>query len=110
MVLVSDEENNVSATYNLRTTDELFDEEHNLVYPILRVKRVSRPKDAEHWEVTAGDDVIVTIKRSSLTNGDAALLYSVEGIKFLLDEVKRGNKSAIKIKEALQAFRRNLKK
>jgi hypothetical protein len=110
MVLVSDEENNVSTTYNLRTTDELFDDQQNIVYPILRVKRINKPKDNERWEVTSGDEVVVVIKRSSLTNGDAALLYSADGIKFLLDQVKSGNRSAVKIKESLQEYRRLMKK
>ena len=110
MVLVSDEENNVSATYNLRTTDELFDEQQNVVYPILRVKRLCRPKDNERWEITSGDELVVTLKRSVLANVDAELLYSADGIKFLLDTVKKGNRSPAKIKEALQEYRRKLQK
>ena len=106
MTLVQDHENNVSATYNLKTIDELYDEQKDIVFPMLRIKRVSRPKNNERWEIIENGEIKLSLKRSALTNVDAEFLYTVDGIKFLLEQFKVGVRTIGKIKESLQSHRK----
>ncbi len=107
MISVSDETaNNVSATYNLRTADELYDEQKDIVYPIIRIKRITRPRKNERWEIIENDEVCLSIKRNTLTNTDANFLCTVDGIKFVLSEFKNGARTAGKLRESLRKFRK----
>jgi hypothetical protein len=78
----------------------------NIVYPTIRIKRISRPKNSERWEIIQNGDVCLSIKRSTIANRDAEFLYTIDGIRFLLEEFKKGSRTVSKIKEALQARRK----
>jgi hypothetical protein len=106
MTLVQDQDHNVSATYNLKTIDELYDEQKDIIFPMLRIKRVSRPKNNERWEIIENGVVLLSLKRSTITNIDAEFLYTVDGIKFLLERFKSGARTIGKLKESFQARRK----
>jgi hypothetical protein len=107
MTLVHDEDhNNVSATYNLRTIDELYDEQKDIIFPVLRIKRISRPKNSERWEIIENGETRLSLRRSTITNADAEFLYTTDGVKFLLEQFKSGARTIGKLKESLQAHRK----
>lgn len=87
----------------LRADNELFNEEDSsVVHSIINVKRIKLPKNGEDWEILVNGKVVMLMKGTRFTNQEKDFLRSVEGMKFLIAEYKKGKKSVTKIKEELR--------
>lgn len=87
----------------LRTDNELFNEEESgVVHSVINVKRIRLPKNGEDWEILVDGEVALTMKGTRFTNPEKEFLRTVEGMKFLISEYKKGKKSVVKIKEELK--------
>ncbi len=104
-MLIYDDEQKISAVYNLKTNDELFDDDKNIVHPILRIRKITRPKGKERWEILENNKTVIILRTNSLSKLDVDFLNTINGVQFIMNEYKSGNKSANKIREKLQAHR-----
>ena len=87
----------------LRTDNELFNEDDRaIVHSVINVKRIKLPKNGEDWEILVDGKSAVTMKGTRFTNAERDFLRSVEGMKFLVSEYKKGRRSVVKIKEELK--------
>lgn len=108
----SDEEDDIfvpsagddSKGYNmlLRTDNELYNDEDNVVSPVISVHRVKLPRSGEDWEIVVNGKVALTMKGTRFTNSEKDFLRTVDGMKFLISEYKEGHKSVVKIKERMK--------
>lgn len=87
----------------LRTDNELFNEEDSsVVHPVINVKKIRLSKSGEDWEILVDGKVAISMKGTRFTSQERDFLRSVEGMKFLVAEYKKGKKSVVKIKEELR--------
>lgn len=92
----------MESVFTSNQNNDLFDEDSHIAHKVLRVKRVSLPQHGENWEVLEDNRVVLTLKGVRLTKREKSILYTIEGIKLLMDEYKSGNKSIAKIKRLLK--------
>lgn len=87
----------------LRADNELFNEDDgNIIHSVINVKRVQLPKNGEDWEILVDGKVTLSIKGTRFTNTEKDFLKTVDGMKFLISEYKKGRRSVVKIKEELR--------
>lgn len=87
----------------LRADNELFNEEDSsVVHSVINVKRIKLPKNGEDWEILVDGKITVTMKGTRFSTQEKDFLRTVEGMKFLVAEYKKGKKSVVKIKEELR--------
>lgn len=91
-------------SYNalLRADNELYNEEDNIVSPVISVRRVRLPRSGEDWEVLVNGKVALLMKGTRFTNSEKDFLRTVEGLTFVISEYKEGHKSVVKIKERMK--------
>lgn len=90
----------------LKKDNELFNEEDYIVNTVVHARRISLKK-GEDWEILENNRVVLVMKGTRFTNSEKEFLRSVEGMKFLINEYKSGNKSVVKIKNNLENFNKN---
>lgn len=86
----------------LRANNELYDDERNVTETIINVKRVQLKKGGEDWQIFENGVSVLIMKGTRFTNSEKEFLRSVEGMKFLIAEIKNGRKSVVKIKESMK--------
>jgi hypothetical protein len=100
---VSDDIRNQSNKFTLsKLEDELFKDDANVVMPIIRVKHITLPNKNDRWRIFADNDQIVIVEGAKLTKTERTFLRGLEGVNFLIAEVKSGVKSFNGIKLALK--------
>ncbi len=68
---------------------ELFDESRSGPEAGIFVKKLIDPSDREFWKIGVGTDCVI-IKSTYLSKKEKAFLGSLDGMRFLLDNYKRG--------------------
>lgn len=90
---------------NLRTDNELFDEEEYKKdkKKFVQARCIFLPKKGiEDWEILVDGQSVLLMKGTRFTNAEKEFLRSVDGIQFLISSYKEGKKSVVKIKEELK--------
>lgn len=87
---------------SLKADNELFNEEDYVAQTVINVKRIKLRKGGEDWEVRENNKVVLTMKGTRFSKAEKAFLRTVEGMKFVVDAYKSGNKSVVKIKQKMQ--------
>lgn len=82
--------------FNLRTDNELFNEEAYIPAPVIRAKRVGKKK--EDWQVFEDQKLCLTIKGEKLTIKEKNYLRTVEGMQHLVNLYKSGVVNITQIK------------
>lgn len=86
----------------LRADNELFNEDDgSIIHSVINVKR-SDAKDGVSWEILVDGKITLCLKGTRFTNPEKEFLTTVEGMKFLISEYKKGKRSVVKIKEELK--------
>jgi hypothetical protein len=86
----------------LKQSDILFDEDDDIVYPVLSIRRAKLPKNGEEWEIIEDGKIVLILRGSRFTKKEKNVLRTPEGIKAVLDEYKSGTRSVNKIKNLLK--------
>jgi hypothetical protein len=82
--------------------NELFHDEDNIPSIVLRAKRVKLPKKGENWQILENNKIVLLLKGTRFSKKEKTFLYSIEGMKFLVEQYKLGNKNVVKIKKAMK--------
>lgn len=85
---------------------ELYDDEKNIVYPVVRVKFISI-KDKEEWHILNDKEVICVMQATRFTKSERDFLHTADGMKFLIKEFKSGRKFVVDIKKSLKDLEKN---
>jgi hypothetical protein len=67
---------------------DLYHEEDDVAFPIVRVKRIGLPNNGERWKIFKGNTVLMVIEGGKLTKKERGFLRSVEGVNFLINQFK----------------------
>lgn len=86
--------------FNLRTDNELFNEEAYIPAPVIRAKRVGKKK--EDWQIFEDQKLCLTLKGDKLTNKEKTFLRTVEGMQHLVILYKSGVRNITNIKNHLK--------
>jgi hypothetical protein len=95
-------EQNIKFTLS-KHEDDLYNEEDDKIYKVIRVKRVGMPARGEKWKIFNDMELIATIEGHKLTKKEKIFLRSIDGINFLIWQFKTGIKSFNAIKKAIRA-------
>ncbi len=80
--------------------DELFHEEDDIVFPVIRIKYFSSSNTCS-WKIFDNNKVIFIVDGNKLTNKEKNYLKTVEGVNFLIKEFKNGINSFNSLKKAI---------
>ena len=101
---VAHEEKKEDSRYNLKFDYELYKEEDNSVMPVIRVKYInSTTSNPEKWKVMENNEVLFIVEGDKLNKKEKEFLKSIDGVNFLISEVKSGTRN-------FATFKKNLKK
>jgi hypothetical protein len=81
---------------------ELYREEEDKVFAVVRVKRIGLPSRGEKWKVMLDNKPAVVVEGTKLTKKEKAFLRTVEGVSFLISQFKAGAHSFNALKTALK--------
>jgi hypothetical protein len=82
--------------------DDLYKDESNIVMPVIRVKYISLPNKGDRWRIYSNDKQIIVIEGTKLSKKERAYLRSLDGVSFMIAEVKAGAASFNAIRVALK--------
>jgi hypothetical protein len=82
--------------------DELYKEDQHIVMPIVRVKHISLPNKGDRWRIYKNDKQVIVVEGTKLNKKERVYLRSLEGVSFLIAEVKAGAGSFHAVKTALK--------
>ncbi len=83
-------------------SNELFDDDDNIIHKLINVKFIRLPNSGEDWEILEDSIVVLTLKGTRLTKREKTILYTSEGLNIVIAEYKSGNKSVAGIKQKLR--------
>lgn len=100
---ISDEfkEQNIKFTLS-KHEDDLFDEEDDKTFKVIRVKRTGMPGRGEKWKIFDDTELVLTLEGYKLTKKEKIFLRSIDGINFLMAQFKTGAKSFHAIKLSIK--------
>jgi len=100
---ISDDFKEQNIKYTLsKHEDDLYNDEDNIAFRVIRVKRIGMPARGEKWRIFEDAKVIFTIDGHKLTKKEKEFLRTIDGINFLMSEFKTGPKSFNAIKKAIK--------
>lgn len=76
--------------FNMTKEDALFDDDSNVVHEIISIRKVMLPNNGLCWEVLRDKKVIISINSNRLTKKERSFLSSVDGMQFLIAQIKSG--------------------
>ena len=79
---------------------ELYKDEDDVVHSVIEVKR-NKSKNNEEWTILENKKIVLVVPAKKLTNKEKNILYTVNGIKLLINLYKNGNTSFSKIKKGI---------
>jgi hypothetical protein len=82
---------------------DLYHEEDDLSFKVIRVKHISLPNKGDKWKIFEDNKLINSIDGAKLTNKEKDFLKTTNGIIWLLEVVKLGITS-------FSSFKKDLKK
>ncbi len=85
----------------LRNETELFNEECDIEYKTISVKRVTI-KNEEEWRIIDNGKVVLVLSGSRFAKREKEFLRTVEGVQFLLNGAKEGWKSVAMFKNKMR--------
>ena len=80
---------------------ELFKVEDYIPHKVIRVKRVTKAKGTEDWNILEDSDVSLVLTGSRFNNKEKDFLRTPEGFKYIVDGFKKGWRSINKFKQNL---------
>jgi hypothetical protein len=89
--------------------DDLYKEDSDVVMPVIRVKHIALPNKGDRWRIFSDDKQVIVIEGIKLNKTERAYLCSLDGVSFLIAQVKAGARSFNGIKLALKQRMRELK-
>lgn len=89
--------------------DDLYKEDSDVVMPIIRVKHITLPNKGDRWRIFSDDKQLMVVDGLKLNKKERAYLCSLDGVSFMIAQVKAGARSFNGIKVALKAQMRGLK-
>lgn len=104
---ISEEFKDQSSKHTLNKFEyDLYHEEDDLSFKVIRVKHVSLPNKGDKWKIMEDNKPIFIVEGSKLTNKEKDFLKTVDGVNFLISQYKVGIKSInslkIEIKKVLK--------
>jgi hypothetical protein len=81
---------------------ELYNQDDDVSMAVIRVKRIALPNDGERWKLFEGSKIIQVIEGNKLTKKERIFLQSIDGVNFLLDLAKGGERPFNMIKAELK--------
>ncbi len=81
---------------------DLYHEEDDLSFKVIRVKHISLPNKGDKWKIFEDNKNILTIEGTKLSKKERDYLLSVAGINWLLSEFKVGISSFNDFKKKLK--------
>ncbi len=90
--------------------DELYKEDANVVMPLIRVKHIALPNKGDRWRIFADAEQVIVIEGKKLTKKERVFLRGLDGVSFLIAQVKAGAKSFSGIKSAIKIRLKQTKK
>jgi hypothetical protein len=81
---------------------DLYLEENDIAFPIVRVKRIALPNNGERWRIFHDTKLVMTLEGAKLTKKERAFLRSVPGVNFLLQQFKKNIPSFSAIKKEIK--------
>lgn len=88
--------------------DDLYKDDSNIVMPIIRVKHISLPNKGDRWRIYSDDKQIIVIEGVKLNKKERSYLCSLDGVSFMIGQVKSGLRSFNGIKIALKTQMKGL--
>lgn len=82
---------------------DLYHEECDVSFPVIRVKRIGLPNKGDKWKVMSDNKQIFVIESTKISKKEREYLQTLDGFNFILKQAKLGIKS-------LNGFRSELKK
>ena len=100
---ISDDFKEQNIKYTLsKHEDDLYHDEDNLIFKVIRVKRVGMPNRGEKWKIFEDTKLIFTLNGHKLTKKEKDFLRTIDGINMLMSEFRTGLKSFNAIKKAIK--------
>lgn len=90
--------------------DDLYKEEANLKMPIVRVKHITLPNKGDRWRIFQDDKPVIVIEGVKLNKKERAFLQGLDGVSWLIGQVKAGVGSFNGIRLALKIHMKTLTK
>lgn len=81
---------------------DLYKEEDDVTFPIIRVKRTSTSNKVEKWKIISDNKVICVIEGKKLAKKECEFLRTIDGTNWLLSQAKLGIKSFNSLKIAIK--------
>lgn len=108
---ISDDFKEQTIKYTLsKKDDDLYHEEDNILFKVIRVKRIGMPNREEKWKIFDENKVIFVVEGHKLAKKERAFLRGIDGVNFLIGEFKRGVKSFNALKIAIKKVMKKSKK
>lgn len=87
---------------SLKQETEFFNEESNIVYDLVSVRRVKLPKNGENWNFLFNKKVQFTLNGIKFTNKEREFMRTPKGIITILQAYKDGLRSVSAFKERIK--------
>lgn len=81
---------------------DLYREEDDLTFAVVRVKRIGLPSRGEKWKVMLDNKTTVVLEGAKLTKKEREFLRTVDGVNFLISQFKAGGRSFHALKTAIK--------
>jgi hypothetical protein len=90
--------------------DDLYKEEANVKMPVIRVKHIALPNKGDRWRILQDDKVVIVIEGVKLNKKERTFLRGLDGVSWMIGQVKAGVKSFNGIRLALKNHMKTLTK
>ena len=86
---------------SLRTDNEFYHDDDNIVYDVFEVKRKATKKE-EYWDILKNKESFLRINATELQPKEIAFIRSVPGVQFTLSVFKSGVKTLEQFRKLLE--------
>lgn len=86
----------------LRRDDLFYDDEKNIIHPILRIKLVCLGKSGERWEILENKKIVLSIPSYRFSKKEKKYLYGFDGMQQMLKLYKQGFCNVLHLKKKLK--------
>jgi hypothetical protein len=87
--MMGGEEKETKQGYSLSKFEyDLYHEEEDKAFPVVRVKRVALPNKGERWRIFHDAKLVMTLEGTKLTKKERMFLRGVDGVNLLLKKFK----------------------
>lgn len=110
VILTDDCDNYTDPSLFLKNESDLFDEDKNIKYDLISVRRINSPKTGENWDISYNKKCLLRLRGEKFSTKEKEFLRTVDGVKFILNGYKSGWSSLNKFKQELKALDDNSKR